>query len=79
MNAFRKNLTGPPTSIHIRTQGNPLPTINTVEATLLKEVGTSVRLRWESPKNLKKVNWLYGVYYAILPEELLESEKKIRY
>lgn len=74
VNAFRHNLVGPSSVIKLSTKGNPLPTINTLEAVLLKDVGTSVKLRWEEPKYLKKVNWLYGVYYAVLPEKLFESE-----
>lgn len=74
MNAFKKNLVGPSTSINIKTQGNPLPKINTLEATLLKDVGTSVKLRWERPKYLKKVNWLYGIYYGISADKLFESK-----
>lgn len=74
VNAFRNGLVGPPAVISIKTHGNPLPKINTLETTLLKEVGTSVKIRWERPKYLKKVNWLYGVYYSSIPEKLFESK-----
>lgn len=71
--AYKKNLVGPVAIISSRTPGAVLPVINDVQAVLGDEPGT-VKLSWEKPNYVKKLNWLYGVYYGIKKEELFESK-----
>lgn len=54
--------------------GQPLPMLNTLQAILLKDVGTAVKLSWEMPKYSKKVPWVYGVYYGVTREDLFASK-----
>ncbi|CAG9863395.1 unnamed protein product [Phyllotreta striolata] len=75
INAFSKDLEGPSKFVTIKTKGKPLQDINTLQVTLLKDIGTAVKLRWEKPKDVKKINWLYGVYYGVSEEELFEKAK----
>lgn len=53
----------------------PLSEINILQATVVKDVGTSVKLSWSQPKDQRKVAWVYGVYYGQTPDETLESKK----
>ncbi|KAJ8960391.1 hypothetical protein NQ314_006081 [Rhamnusium bicolor] len=73
INAFKKELIGPVSYISASTTGNVLPKINTLQAILLKEVGTTVKLSWERPKYSRKLNWMYGIYYGINQEQLFNK------
>ncbi|KAJ8982348.1 hypothetical protein NQ317_013098, partial [Molorchus minor] len=76
INAFKKGLIGPVSSISARTTGNPLPSINTLVAMSVKDVGTSAKLSWERPKYSKKLNWVYGIYYGINHEEIFKKPQQ---
>lgn len=71
--AFRKSFRGVETTINAHTKGEPLPNVKILSADILKEVAPTVKLVWEKPKTYGKVNWVYGVYYGINNEELLEK------
>nr|CAI5865438.1 unnamed protein product [Callosobruchus analis] len=73
--AFKKNLEGPPSVINIKRIGKPLPIVSNFEARVIKDVGTAVKVTWERPKYLKKLNWVYGVYYGLTISELLEKPR----
>lgn len=60
-------------SISAKTSGEPLPVVQVLDALLDKSVGTSVKLSWQRPKDSRKVNWVYGVYYGLNEDDTLEG------
>lgn len=44
---------------------------------VIKDVGTSVKLSWNPLKDIRKrsVQWIYGIYYGLNEDELLERSK----
>ncbi|KAK4886327.1 hypothetical protein RN001_002598 [Aquatica leii] len=72
---YKKLFQGKPRGIAAKTSGDPLPIINNLDALVDKAVGTSVKLSWERPKDNRKVNWVYGVYYGLNEEETLEKSR----
>ncbi|CAG9822420.1 unnamed protein product [Phaedon cochleariae] len=76
VNAFKKTLVGPTIAITIGREGKPLPEISISQAIVLK-VGTTVKLSWERPKYVKKLNWMYGIYYGTNHEQLFEKPRFI--
>ncbi|XP_057669254.1 sortilin-related receptor-like [Diorhabda carinulata] len=75
INAFKKDLTGATKSITVKKSGHPLPAIDSLQVTLMKDVGTSVKMRWEKPKYLKMLSWLYGIYYGTNHDQLFEKPR----
>lgn len=77
MSAVLKSLTGPESYVSTSTLGASLPEIGTPETMVIKDVGTSVKLSWNPLKDIRKrsVQWIYGVYYGLNEDELLERAK----
>jgi hypothetical protein len=74
VSAYKKSFTGQPASITVVTDGKPLPNISGLVAEIPKTLGTTVKLRWNAPKNDSyKEGWEYGIYYALNTTDLLLS------
>lgn len=74
VNAFKKNFVGPELQIQVITDGTVLPEVPSIQGKLVKEIGTSVKLTWDLPKDSRKITWKYGVYYGTDADELYESK-----
>lgn len=58
--------------ISASTTGVPLPEVDGINAILIPDQGTSVKLSWNRPKDSRKVTWNYGIYYGLDNNELFE-------
>ncbi|KAG8226274.1 hypothetical protein J437_LFUL004831 [Ladona fulva] len=75
VNAFKKGFIGPSSTISVKTDGVPLPTIQSLKAEILKSQGTTVKLSWDPPKDSRKEKWVYGIYYALNISDLFIGPK----
>ncbi|CAH0560374.1 unnamed protein product [Brassicogethes aeneus] len=73
--AFRNTLNGPSSFLTVKTKGFPLPQVANLEAILIKQTGTGVKLTWDRPKDGRKVKWNYGIFYGITEEELVSKTR----
>ncbi|XP_025834721.1 sortilin-related receptor-like isoform X2 [Agrilus planipennis] len=73
VSAYKKSFYGEEVGIMVNLTGIPLPEVPNVEAQVIKEMGTSVKLSWDRPKDSRKVKWVYGVYYGTTLTEVLEG------
>ncbi|RZC34546.1 sortilin-related receptor-like [Asbolus verrucosus] len=71
----KKSFVGHESTIQVITNGIPLPDVLSIQGIVVKEMGTTVKLSWERPKDSRKVSWTYGVYYGIDEEELFEKPR----
>ncbi|CAG9765567.1 unnamed protein product [Ceutorhynchus assimilis] len=70
--AYGNNLEGPHSRLEIATLGTPLPSILISQALLVKDVGTTVKLTWQRPDKFSKTEWIYGVYYRTINENIFK-------
>ncbi|RZC33374.1 Ldl recept a and/or fn3 domain containing protein [Asbolus verrucosus] len=71
---YRKSFVGDESSIQVITTGTPLPEVPLVQGILVRQMGTTVALSWGRPTDSRSATWVYGVYYGINEEELLETD-----
>ncbi|XP_063217852.1 sortilin-related receptor-like [Bacillus rossius redtenbacheri] len=68
------SVTGPWSSISVKTDGFPLPEVENVRVTLDTSHRTIVNLRWDAAKSSAyKQQWLYGIYYGLRTEDLYKK------
>lgn len=72
--AFKRNFIGQEGIIAAFTEGMRLPDVQNLVARLTKPSGTTVKLSWEMPKDARKVQWQYGIYYALNAPDLFKSK-----
>lgn len=53
--------------------GIALSAIVIKNVTIVKNTGTSVNLNWEAPSDKRKIKWIYGIYYGLTADDILES------
>lgn len=77
LSAVLKSLTGPEAYVSASTLGVSLLEVGTPETMVVKDLGTSVKLSWSPSKDIMKrsVQWVYGVYYGLTEDELLEKSR----
>ncbi|XP_046432202.1 sortilin-related receptor-like isoform X1 [Neodiprion fabricii] len=75
VNAFKNNFVGKVVTISATTTGTPLPTVPNLQAQLMKDQGTTVKLSWEPPKDSRKIKWKYAIYYALNMPDLMEEAR----
>lgn len=73
--AVLKSLLGPIIYISASTLGVSLPEVGTPDTMVNKDIGTSVKLSWDIPKDTRKVAWVYGIYYGVSEDELLAKSR----
>lgn len=71
--AFKKTFTGQEGVISVSTMGRKLSEVRDLIVQLIKWSGTSVKLTWEPPQDPRKVQWEYGIYYALNSQDLFKS------
>lgn len=54
--------------------GVELPRVPGLKAEVVKTHGTTVKLSWDQPKDLRKEKWVFGVYYGLGMKELFQSK-----
>ncbi|XP_014239724.1 sortilin-related receptor-like isoform X1 [Cimex lectularius] len=76
VNAYVKEYHGPISTITVTTPGEELPIVPGLSVTVAKHVETSVSLKWDAPKpNVYNAMWVYGIYYGLDTNELMEGPK----
>lgn len=50
--------------------GKQPPTVNNIEVSMVPGESNSVQIKWQNPKDPRKMNWTYGVYYGLNLAEL---------
>lgn len=72
---YRRLFKGPVIEISASTDGSPLPSVEIISVVLVEDLGTTVKLMWEKPRDLswKGVQWVYGIYYGVTDTEMMES------
>lgn len=72
---FRKSFNGTFATISATTSGYPLPEVNRIVTSVVKERGNSVKLSWDPPKDSRKATWTYGIYYGVDTDMLFEMPR----
>lgn len=72
--AYKKTYIGQETSTYAITSGLSLPEVPNLEVQLVKQTGTSVKLSWDPPKDPRKVQWEFGIYYALNAQDLFRRK-----
>lgn len=72
--AFKKSYVGQETAITVETLGAPLPEVPDLVAQLDKQSGTSVKAKWNPPKDSRKLKWEYGIYFALNLQDLFNRK-----
>uniref|UniRef100_A0A1B6DW73 Sortilin-related receptor n=1 Tax=Clastoptera arizonana TaxID=38151 RepID=A0A1B6DW73_9HEMI len=75
--AFNKNFKGKSLKLTAITSGEELPIVPGLQVEVSKYQGTTVKLSWEHPKDPRKVNWKYGIYYGLNLTDLITGPKNI--
>lgn len=73
VNAFQNNYVGKVVSISASTTRTPLPIVPNLQASLMKQQGTTVKLSWDLPKDTRKIKWQYAIYYGLNMQELFDG------
>lgn len=73
MRAYKKTFIGEESSIVAQTDGQSLPEVHNLTVALNKKVGTTAKLAWLPPQDARKVDWEYGIYYALNAQDLFET------
>lgn len=73
--AFKGSYTGPSLETFASTVGDQLATIPIRDLNLVKDMGNSVKISWDRVKDSRKVKWVYGVYYGLTADDLLEGAR----
>lgn len=53
--------------------GRELPVVPGLTVQVSKQLGTSAKLHWESPKDTRKEKWNYGIYFSKIPKALFDG------
>lgn len=77
VNAMKKTYTGKIVQISATTKGTPLATIGGLDKISKKSDGTTVKISWDPPKTGRKIQWQYGVHYALNMQDLFKEPKLI--
>lgn len=75
VSAYKKHFEGRATTVTATTEGTPLPVIRGLVVEVVKSHGTTVKLSWDAPKDPRKAEWKYGVYYGLNMKELFKEAK----
>ncbi|XP_042228900.1 sortilin-related receptor-like isoform X2 [Homarus americanus] len=63
--AYKDQKIGPPQTINVKTEGQPLLPVESLQAVPMKDIGTTVKLSWnEPPYKGKKVVWSYRIVWG---------------
>ncbi|XP_022913328.2 sortilin-related receptor-like isoform X1 [Onthophagus taurus] len=73
--SVHKQFKGPYSYIATYTNGTSLPEVPNLSVMINKNEATSVKVSWDRPKYAKKANWMYGVYYGLTVDEVLEKPR----
>uniref|UniRef100_T1H8D0 Sortilin-related receptor n=1 Tax=Rhodnius prolixus TaxID=13249 RepID=T1H8D0_RHOPR len=75
VNAYNKEYHGAEFYITVETPGRELPVVPGLTVQVSKQLGTSAKLHWESPKDTRKEKWNYGIYFSKIPKALFDAVK----
>jgi hypothetical protein len=71
---YRRGYSGPPDHVRAATDGTELPRVLGLRAEVVKSQGTTVKLSWDRPKDIRKERWVYGVYYGFNMSDLMQRK-----
>ncbi|XP_045625309.2 sortilin-related receptor isoform X2 [Procambarus clarkii] len=72
--AYKGQLLGPEKTMEVITQGQPLVAVESLQAVVMKDVGTTVKLSWsEPPYKTKKIPWTYRIVWGKTANDLKHS------
>ncbi|KAK9512535.1 hypothetical protein O3M35_000936 [Rhynocoris fuscipes] len=75
VNAYNQDYEGVKSYITVETPGRELPVVPGLIVQVSKQLGTSAKLHWETPKDSRKEKWNYGIYYSKIPKALFDAVK----
>ena len=70
-------MAGPSVLKKIITKGQPVPSVEITDASLVPGAGTSIKLTWKLADDTKTANWKYAVYYGTNEMEMVSEGPRV--